>query len=108
MPVSSRAAGWLTGAILALGETALVLSAPWLHPRTTDVRALVVGWILFSSVAGGLTAHVMHLRAEGSGTWSTVRCMLAGVCVGVASFVILYLIAWVLVIIALAHSNLGG
>jgi hypothetical protein len=108
MPVSSRAVGWLTGALLALTETAAILSL--LHPRTTDVRALAVGWVLFSSAAGGLTAGVVHpgASAKRSGTWSVaVRCMMAGVYLGVATFVLLYAIAWVLVIILLGHSGIS-
>jgi hypothetical protein len=113
VPVSSRTLGWLTGAFLALTETAAILSVPWLHPRTTDVRALAVGWVLFSSAAGGLIAGVMHpgAGAKRSGTWSVaVRCMMVGVYLGVATFVLLYVIAWVLVIIAIAltHSSIGG
>ena len=113
MPVSSRVLGWLTGWFLALTETAAILSVPWLHPRTTDVRALAVGWVLFSSAAGGLTAGVVHpgASAKRSGTWSVaVWCMMLGVYIGVATFVLLFAIAWVLLIIAIAltHSSIGG
>jgi hypothetical protein len=111
MPVSSRALGWLTGAFLALTETAAILW--WLHPRTTDVRALIVGWVLFSSAAGGLAAGVVHrgVSAKRSGTWSVaVWCTMLGVYIGVATFVLLYAIAWGLLIIALGltHSSIGG
>jgi hypothetical protein len=113
MPVSGRALGWLTGAFLALAETAVILSVPWVHPRTTDVYALVIGWVLLSSAAGGLTAGVVHpgAVAKRSGTWPVaVRCMMVGLYVGVATFVFLYAIGWVLVIIAIAltHSSIGG
>ena len=111
MPVSGRALGWLTGVFLALTETAAILL--WLHPRTTDLRVLAVGWVLFSSAAGGLTAGAVHpgAGAKRSGTWFVaVRCVMVGVYVGVATFVLLYAIAWVLVIIAIAltHSSIGG
>ena len=111
MPVSGRALGWLTGVFLALTETAAILS--WLHPRTTDVRALAVGWVLVSSAAGGLAAGAVHpgASAKRSGTWfAPVWCVMVGVYIGVATFVLLYAIAWVLVIIAIAltHSSIGG
>lgn len=68
MPVSGRALGWLTGVFLALTETAAIL---WLHPRTTDLRVLALGWVLFSSAAGGLAAGAVHpgASAKRSGTW---------------------------------------
>jgi hypothetical protein len=84
---------------------------PWLHPRTTDVRALAVGWVLFSNAAGGLIAGIVYSGAKRSGTWSVaVRCMMVGIYLSVATFVLLYAITWVLVLIALAltHSNIGG
>ena len=93
MPVSSRAVGCLTGAFLAVGEAAVVYAVPWLHPRATDVRVLVVGLVLLSSMTGALIALVVHPRAGGPGTWSfAVRSVAIGVFVGVASFLLLYLI----------------
>jgi hypothetical protein len=68
MPVSSRAVGWLTGALVTLGGTAAVLL--WEHPRTTDIRLLIVGGMLLSGVVAGWTARSMFRGAAGPRTWS--------------------------------------
>jgi hypothetical protein len=74
---------------------------------------LVIGWVVLSSAAGGLTAGFMHpgAVAKRSSTWPVALwCMMVGVYIGVATFFLLYAISWVLVIIAIAltHSSIGG
>jgi hypothetical protein len=109
VPVSPVRVGWLTGASLAAGEAALVFFVPWLHPRTTDVLALAVGGILISGLASGLTALLMHSGAEESRAWPrVVRSVTIGIYVGVATLVFLYALVWVLLLVLLAHSNIGG
>jgi hypothetical protein len=84
MPVSSRALGWLTATFLALAATAAILGV-FVRPRTIYVYLLVIGWVVLSSVAGGLTAGFMHpgAVAKRSSTWPVALwCMMVGVYIG--------------------------
>jgi len=107
MSVSSRAAGWLTGAFLAVAGTVTILLAE--HPRTADVRALAVGGVLLSSVAGGWSARLIRRGAPDPGPWSVAMpCMVIGAFLGVVTFLFLCAVALLVLAIGLAHSNLAG
>jgi hypothetical protein len=97
---------------VALAATAAILGV-FARPRTIYMYVLVIGWVVLSSAAGGLTAGFMHpgAVAKRSSTWPVALwCMIVGVYIGVAAFFLLYAIAWVLALIALAFLpwNIGG
>jgi hypothetical protein len=73
------------------------------------VRLLVVGWILLSSVTGGLTAREMHPGARESSTWSVAaRCTIVGVFFGVATFLFVYAMLLAAALILLPGSSSGS
>jgi hypothetical protein len=115
MPVWHRAVGWLTGVFLALGGTAVGFASVRPDPThgpvlvgATAERVLEVSFVVVSSWPGGLAAGAMRRGVKRSGTWSAViRCMVVGVIVGVATFLLLTAIVAVLLIMLLGHSGIS-
>jgi hypothetical protein len=111
MPVGRRAVSWLTGAVLALLGTAVVLALPTTNPdpaaadehvlvSANTARALVVVFVVVSSSVGGRAAGAVHSRVERSGSWpAAAGCVVAGVIVGVATFFVLALLVALLLFI---------
>jgi hypothetical protein len=89
MSVSSRAAGWLTGAFQAVAGTVIILLAE--HPRTAD--------------GGRLVSPADPPGAPDPGPWSVaVPCMVIGAFLGVVTFLFLGALVLVVLAIGLAPS----
>ena len=119
MPVGRRVVSWLTGAVLALLGTAVVLALKTTNPdpaaayehvlvSANTARALVAGLVVVSSLAGGRAAGAVHDRVERSGSWPVAAgCVVAGVIVGVATFFLLALLVALLLFIRFGGSGIS-